>query len=378
MPVSINISEIYKAVEDRSPVWDSLWAGESIGRIAVGITPGTDRLSRIRETAVFDLDRSTPKPEYWTDEWDQALVDQLCDIKARTELPGDFCPALYVPRFVHGQSQGITDIFGAKVEAQPDGNYFTFPLTPDPAFIDNLEIKPLESSIYWGAVVWLKYARASTGGYLPFCNPVMTGPIDTANYLLGSTVLLEWIYTEPETVHSLLDKVTDVIIRMVHALRSAAGGTPHTLHCRCTRGGFDLCSEVRSIISRSVYEEFEAPYLQKIGDACGPFGIHSCGSWERTIPSVLMNPHIRAMNGQIKENDLRTLCDEVSGRILLSIGPSVNVHSRYTWLDMESFYRHILETVPDDQPFEVILPEDDLNLWNKLHLEIRGKESGLS
>ncbi|MEK9137750.1 MAG: uroporphyrinogen decarboxylase family protein, partial [Bacteroidota bacterium] len=42
--------------------------------------------------------------------------------------------------------------------------------------------------------------------------PVMTGPFDTVNYLLGTTTLMEWVYTEPLVVHGLLDKVTAVII----------------------------------------------------------------------------------------------------------------------------------------------------------------------
>jgi len=66
------------------------------------------------------------------------------------------------------------------------------------------------------------------------------------------------------------------------------------------------------------------------------------------------------------------MCDLTSGQIMLSIGPSVNVHTRYTWPDMESFYRHILEMVPSTQPFEVSVAEDDLPLWEALHQEIRG------
>jgi len=183
------------------------------------------------------------------------------------------------------------------------------------------------------------------------------------------------VYAHPDTVHRLLEKVTDVIVRMTRARLAAAGGIAHCLHFACMRGGFDLCSEVRSLLSRKIYEEFEAPYLRRIGQELGEFGVHSCGSWERTIPSVLENTRIRAMNGQIKENDLKELCRLANGKIALSIGPSVNVHTRYTWPDMESFYRHILSTVPDGQPFEISIEEDHLPLWNQLHKELRGHES---
>ena len=203
----------------------------------------------------------------------------------------------------------------------------------------------------------------------------MTGPIDTANYLLGPTTLLEWVYTHPDTVHRLLEKITDVIVRMTRARLEAAGGVAHSLHFACLRGGFDLCSEVKSLVSRAIYEEFEAPYLRRIGEAIGAFGVHSCGSWERTIPSVLENPRIRAMNGQIKENDLEELCRLADGKIALSIGPSVNVHACHTWPDMESFYRHILKTTPDSQPFEVSVEEEHLPLWDRLHKELRDEKA---
>ena len=49
--------------------------------------------------------------------------------------PGDGFLGIAVPRSVHGQSQGICDIFGARVEEQPDGNFYVHPLPADPAVI---------------------------------------------------------------------------------------------------------------------------------------------------------------------------------------------------------------------------------------------------
>ena len=367
-------AEFLRRAYSNQDVWDSLWKGESIGRIAVAVTPGSESAQRILERHPIDLDDTGYMPENWTEQWREALLSELQGMLVRIHFPGDQCPAISVPRFVHGQSQGITDIFGAHPEEQADGLYYAHPLKSDVKLVDDISVRDLDTSMYWGAVEWIKYARSATGGKVPFRNPVMTGPLDTAGYLLGMTTLLEWVYTEPDTVHRLLAKITDVIIRMLAALREAAGGILYPNCLTCMRGGFDLCSEVRSIISPAIYEEFEAPYLLQIGEQLGDFGIHSCGSWERTIPSVLANPYIRAMNGQIRENDLETLCRLADGKIALSIGPSVNLDPRYTWLDMESYYRHILETVPDDQPFELSIPEEDIPLWIHLHKELRGKD----
>ncbi len=374
---AVSTHDIAGMISGSCDAWDALWQGKPIGRIAVSVAPNPARLERVASECVFDLDSSVRRPAQWNERWEQALTDELCRIVAQMQLPGDYCPAISVPRFVHGQSQGIADLFGARVEEQPDGNYFVHPLEPDPTVIDSVTPRAIESSMYWGAVEWLKYARDATVGCVPFRNPVMTGPLDTANYLLGTTTLLEWTYTEPATLHRLLDTITDVIVSMVAAVLDASGGTPHACHLQCMRGGFDLCSEVRSLVSKDLYEEFEAPYLVRIGEKLGEFSVHSCGSWERTIPCVLANPAIRAMNGQIKENDLQQLCDLTDGRLALSIGPSVTLDSRYTWTHISDFYRHILSTVPSNQPFEVAIPEDDLPLWQNLHRELRGTECTL-
>lgn len=202
----------------------------------------------------------------------------------------------------------------------------------------------------------------------------MTGPFDTANYLLGTTVLMEWVYTQPEVLHRLLDKITGVIVGMAEALREAAGGPLNGDAFGCVANIFCFCSECRSLVSREIYEQFEAPYLRRIGEKTGPYGIHSCGSWERTIPSALGDNNLRAMHGQIRENDLAELCRLADGRMTLAIGASNSLPERYTWPNTRSYLAHVLETVPASQPLELGVSEKDFDLWLSLYREIRGRE----
>ena len=58
-----------------------------------------------------------------------------------------------------------------------------------------------------------------------------------------------------------------------------------------------------------------------------------------------------------------------NGGITLSIGPSINLDKRYTWARKEDFYAYILRTVPRTQPFEIAVPEEELDLWNRLCAE---------
>jgi len=358
-----------------NPVWDMLWEKKWPGHIAASITPTLQRVARLKDKYRLELNDRLCRPASWTPEWLEYLTENLYGKAAQMQLPGDYCPCLDVPGFVHGESQGLCDLFGAKVEQLPDGHHHVYPLAPIPRAIENIAILPIKQSKYWRAVEYIQYARGATQGVLPFHNPVMTGPIDTANYLLGTTVLLEWLYTEPQAVHSLLEKITGVLIEMVKAIKQAAGGHLCSHHLNCVRGGFYFCSEVRSLISPEMYEQFEAPYLSRIGEALGPFSAHSCGNWEKTVPSILRDPNFRAMNGQIKENDLAALCRIADGKLTLSIGRSVYVHDRFMWPDVESYYRYILQTVPEGQPIEITLEsEEDSGLWNQLYHEICGKK----
>ncbi len=357
------LGKVISTFAARDPaVWDALWQRRALGRVAVVVMPNEDRLNNAKQTCANLQLKESPdlRPAGWTPKWRQALVDEIAAHCAYMQLPGDFCPALRVPGFVHGQSQGICDLFGARVEPQPDDLFFVHPVADDTAWVDAVVPKPLETSQFWGAVEWIRYARMATGGRFGFRNPVMTGPLDTANYLLGTTRLMDWLYSEPEALARLLEKVTEVIIAMLGALREAAGGALYPETVYCMRGGFGLCSECRSLISSEHYDQFEAPFLRRIGEAMGTYSIHSCGSWERTLASSMADPNLRVMHGQVRENDLALLCRLSAGRMTFAIGPSINLCERYIWKDMKDFYAHVLKNVPLSQPLEMQVNEADL------------------
>jgi len=357
----------------RQTPWDTSAACFPEPGFAVAVSPSGERVAQMHEEATRSIrDRPQDRPPGWTPEWRDAVASGLSTLLAGKQLPGAWVPALGIPRFVHGQSQGICDLFGASVDRQSDGNYFVRPVAGDKAAIDRIRPRPLRESMYWGAVEWIRYARAATRGRFPFRNPVMCGPFDLANYLLGTTRLMEWVYTEPATVHGLLEKTSAVIIDMMRALRDAAGGTLHALHFSSMANLFDLCSECRSLVSAEMFEEYDAPYLRRIGEAVGPYAIHSCGSWERTVPLSVQDPNLKGMNGQVRENDLPELCRLSGGRVVLSIGPSTHLPERFTWPDRTRFLEYVLQASSPRQPIEIRILESEMELYTKLYGRTRG------
>jgi len=362
-----------RVLPGRRTAWDASSGVLPEPGVAVAVTPGKERVAQMREEATRSIpDEPQSRPSRWTPEWRDALVSGVSSLLAGEQLPGAWVAGLGVPRFVHGQSQGICDVFGARVEKQPDGNFYVQPLDGDAAAVDGVRARPVAGSMYWGAVEWVRYARSSTRGRFAFRNPVMCGPLDIANYLLGTTRLMEWMYTEPATVHRLMEKITAVIIDMIRAVRDAAGGTLHALHVACMANLFDLCSECRSLVSAEMFEEYDAPCLRRIGQALGPYAIHSCGSWERTVPASIKDPNLKGMNGQVRENDLAELCRLARGRVVLSIGPSTNLPERYTWPDRKSFIEHVLAASWPQQPIEVRIQECEMDLYEQLYARSRG------
>ena len=132
-------------------VWDALRDNTPIDRIAIAVGPGNKRINHVREAlSCFLRDDVAFHPAGWTPRWWESLLGAVSSVIAGMQLPGDWFPAIEPPRFVHGQGQGICDIFGARVEPQEDENelYFAHPLPADPAEIDAIQPEPLEKSIY--------------------------------------------------------------------------------------------------------------------------------------------------------------------------------------------------------------------------------------
>ncbi len=93
------------------------------------------------------------------------------------------------------------------------------------------------------------------------------------------------VASEPEDgdVHALLRIVLDVLTGYLLACCEAAGELVSDA-VPAVEGGYTLCSEVRAVLSREHFEEFEQKYLEELADAVGPLCIHSCGEWARHLP----------------------------------------------------------------------------------------------
>ena len=350
-------------VAQRRVAWEGLAGKRAFGRAAIRFCSLPSDPEAEREVPPADeiplVGPAGTKPE-----WDSAIRKQVraLHVAAAHRWQDDVFPAIDTPRSIFGQSQGLAEAFGCKLpqETEP-GLYFPVPWIETAADVDRIKVTPIEKCLYGQAIEFARYARAVTGGHLAIRNPVMTGPLDTANYVLGTTRLMEWTYAEPRALKGLLKIITGVLVETLRRLQAAADGQLCPEVSGCLPRGFGLCSEVRALISAEQYAEFEAPYLRQLGAACGPYAIHGCGTWERTLPALLEDHNVMLINFQCREMDLRKVCALGGGRLSLSIGRSVELGEKYTWPDAASFYQYVISTLSEPMPVELLVYDNNLH-----------------
>jgi hypothetical protein len=363
----------------RSRIWESLFQHAHAGRVAISYQGKYPDQEQIEKQMMPD--EEIPLGNRGEAGWDQEIRRQIHRLRlnASSVLQDDYFPALSIPRPVHGQSQGLAELLGCELrkhEKEPDF-YYPVPWITMPDDLDQIKIKPLEQCMYGQAVRFAEYAVRATEGQLAVRNPVMTGPIDTVNYIIGTMRLMEWIYDEPAALHKLLDIVTDQIIHVIQELKRVSNGQIAPDHSACMPRGYALCSEIRAIISENSFSEYELPYLKRISRECGPYMIHSCGSWEHVLKASMTDPNLRMVNLMSREVDVRKVFDLTQGNVSLAIGRTFNMNETWTWPDTQSFYRNIMQSISRPVPVELTVAAEDLQDYLLVQEEEHAGKSGM-
>lgn len=341
----------------RKIAWEGLGNRVPFGRPAIFFNGGLPDSKKIEKEIPPVTDICLSGRIERNESWDMNIrtqIHKLC-IKANSDYQDDAFPAVDIPRNIYGQSQGLTELFGCKLIPHPGEKdlFHPVPFIKNASDVDKIKTYPVDGCLYSKAIEFAKYAFESTNGQLSVRNPVMTGPIDTANYMLGTMRLMEWIYDEPKALCKLLQMITEVLIKVIKKIQEAVSGRLCPEDTYCIDRGYGFASEVRSLISSDAHREFEAPYLRQIGEECGEYTIHSCGSWERAIPSLVEDNNVMMINFQSREMDLRKVCELTKGKISISVQKSMDLDERYIWEDDMSFYKYVAASVPNPVPIEI-------------------------
>lgn len=104
----------------------------------------------------------------------------------------------------------------------------------------------------------------------------MIGPYSLAGRLMDVTEIMYLCFDEPETVHTVLEKVTQYLIRYGQAMKDAGAD------------GVMIAEPLAGILSPDMADEFSMPYVKRIIDALQDedFAVlyHNCGN---SVPQML-------------------------------------------------------------------------------------------
>jgi len=124
-------------------------------------------------------------------------------------------------------------------------------------------------------------------------------PFDLAALAWGHGILTG-LYDHPDTVHRLLDLMTEAYIAYSHH-RKQRLGEPLTsgYHCcglKLARGGVHLSDDSAVLCSAEIYREFIQPYNAR---ALAPFAggwLHFCGNGNHILDQMLATPGVNAIH----------------------------------------------------------------------------------
>lgn len=167
------------------------------------------------------------------------------------------------------------EAFGAQVRFSPDEvPAIVGQLVSDEDEANDLEVPDLAAGRALLCVEAVRTAKARITG-----KPVlagMIGPYSLAGRLCDVTEIMYLCFDEPETVHTVLDKAAQYLIRYGQAMKAAGAD------------GVMMAEPLAGILSPDMAEEFSMPYVKRIIDALQDesFAViyHNCGN---SVPAML-------------------------------------------------------------------------------------------
>ena len=270
------------------------------------------------------------------------LRAQLDEIEAQMALRGDFVPSLCPTLGL----VGIPSAFGCEVIWWENDLPAVRPALEDAAAIDSLPIPSVRDGELGRMLDYTRYFLEQTGGRYPIKMSDIQGPLDSAALIMGHNAFLTALYTEPQAVHRLLQKVTDVTIAFVEAQRAiayeyGAQFVPSMFQPWMPDGlGVSISNDECVMITAAMHDEFHVPYLNQLSEAFGGIYLHSCGRWTHQFPSLDRIHNLRGHEFGASEAPFAPVLDHFGGRIVLAC--RVGLHRDLKFDGMADFVRRVM------------------------------------
>ena len=180
--------------------------------------------------------------------------------------------------------------FGCPFEWNDTDAPWTRPIVSDIEGLKRLE-KPdiYKSDMLKMVLETTEYFDRQTGGEIYIAPTDTQGPLSNMSLICDVTWMLMEAWDYPDEFHRVLGLVTDLIIEFSleqHKFCSKPAVPGHTMWSPTSFSGISLSNDMLALVGSDFYREFGLPYDQKIADALGGVGVHSCGDWSHNFKMV--------------------------------------------------------------------------------------------
>lgn len=185
-----------------------------------------------------------------------------------------------------------------------------------------------------------------SNGDLPVGLTDMQGPLGTIGLMCGQAQLYQWMYSEPQMVHDLFDKVTDAFIHWVKIQKEHIG-EPFE-RSNGLQGAFSPgCGVWESdddlvLIGLDLYHEFVVPRVSRIFETFGGGSVHFCGNGGQNIDNLKQIKSLRVINNSPlgKFDAFTHLVKSMKQQVTIQIQDASPV-------DVEDYYAHLFADLDD-------------------------------
>lgn len=153
------------------------------------------------------------------------------------------------------------------------------------------------------------------GRYVRFEQPDLQGPMDNCELLWGSEIFYE-LYDDPDTIHMLLGRVTDLLDHLIARWNGMfpRGDRTCSYFSHIESGGIAIRDDSAMNLSPAFFDEFIAPYdgrlLKKYGGV-----VHFCGRGDHYIDSLTRLEGLHGINmSQPHLNDMERILSATADR----------------------------------------------------------------
>jgi uroporphyrinogen-III decarboxylase len=155
----------------------------------------------------------------------------------------------------------------------------------------NIEPIPIEQTDIGKYILeTIEYFLDKTDGKLPISPSDIQSAINASTFFIDNNALFTDYFENPEAVKKLYAIITDLTINFTKKQVDLIGDNlvlpGHGFASSRIFSGLGMSNDVITMISENHYQEFDVPFIERVGNNFGGAVFHSCGNWANKINAV--------------------------------------------------------------------------------------------